>query len=89
MYDKFPINLASFKQEKHDLESNLNRFLPWLIDATMWLLFENIEDLFILDEDSREYLYKHVPELLEQYGGSEIQKYIHETKKTVEQNLWE
>jgi len=87
--DSFPLNLANFRNDISVIEPNLNRFLPWVIDATMWLLFEHVEDLFILDESAKVYLLENAKELLEKHGWSEIQKFIHETKKNVEQNLWE
>lgn len=58
-YD-FPINLVEFREEIASLEDNFDRFIPWIMLALEDLGFTwDISDIFILDEQAKEYLEIH------------------------------
>jgi len=78
-----PVDLTFFRENDGKNTWNFNIYIPWIIKSCYGVCATFIEDIFILDEDAKEYLYKHAPELLEQYGGSEIQKYIKEKNNEV------
>jgi len=80
--DYKPTPLATFRQEM--MEPDFNRFLPWIIESCCGFSGVTIEDMFILDESAKKYLYENAPELLEQYGCNEIQTYLHERKNDVD-----
>jgi len=74
-FNTFPLDIINFKEENKWLEPDFNRFLPWIIDALMGVCFEYIEDIFILDDKAKKYLYDNARKVLEQYGKHDIESY--------------
>jgi len=86
-YNDLPKSIADFIQEEAPSEwKDFYRFLPWIAKACD-ININSIEDIFILDDEAREYLFKHAPELLKKYRGEEIHKFINDTKNNVKNSL--
>gem|GEM_PF-4458716 len=77
--------METFRQEI--IESDFNRMLPGIIEACCSFCGITIEKIFTLDDDAKEYLLKHTPELLKKYGGADIQKFISDTKTNINNSL--
>jgi len=81
-YDNFPKPLSDFRDENKHLEENMNPFLIWILKANRFY-FNTLEDIFILDENAKEYIYEKAPELLEACKSDDIQQYLHERKNEI------
>jgi len=56
-YWDFPISIQDFKNKFNDLENNFNKFILWIIESLEdeWFTWD-INDIFILDKETEEYL---------------------------------
>lgn len=69
-HDPELINFSDFRKNNKysEVEDNIDRFLPWVIEALYWFYDENLfEIIFKLDEQAKEYLQrKEIKERIEQ-----------------------
>lgn len=94
-YDRFPLDLSTFKAEIWVEEDNFEIFIPWIVQCFIDWTWEElaIEDLFILDEKAQKKLWLWEDDNVKQSTTSALNGELHipwvemSTSELIE-NIW-